>query len=164
MTPEYDPCIYHSVQVFGLFRNTFSNLACEAPDAFPEMRLALRRLLATTTLENVAPRGKDPVGANLYIHFPCLYCWRHRQLQRYNIRERETKEQRLSQWKILYPWAKNYLNGVQSTRASFYLGFFFRDFRGYKSYHFLKFIRSIQKIGFEQFFLIASNCSTVCEV
>ena len=85
MTPEYDPCIYHSVQVFGLFRNTFSNLACEAPDAFPEMRR-----------ENVTPRGKDPVGANLYIHFPCLYCWRHRQLQRYNIREREAKEQRLS--------------------------------------------------------------------
>ena len=92
MTPEYDPCIYHSVQVFGLFQNTLSNLAWEAPDTFPEMRLALRRLLATTTRENVAPSGKDPVGANLYIHFPCLYCWTHRQLQRYNIRERETKE------------------------------------------------------------------------
>ena len=52
--------------------------------------------LATTTRENVVPSGKDPVGANLYIHFPCLYCWRHRQLQRYNIREREAKEQRLS--------------------------------------------------------------------
>ena len=51
--------------------------------------------LVTTTSENVASSGKDPVGANLYIHFPCLYCWRHRQLQRYNIRERETKEQRL---------------------------------------------------------------------
>ena len=48
--------------------------------------------LATTTSENDASSGKDPVGANLYIHFPCLYCWRHRQLQRYNIRERETKE------------------------------------------------------------------------
>ena len=48
--------------------------------------------LVTTTSENVASSGKDPVGANLYIHFPCLYCWRHRQLQRYNIRERETKE------------------------------------------------------------------------
>ena len=48
--------------------------------------------LATTTRENVASSGKDPVGANLYIHFPCLCCWRHRQLQRYNIRERETKE------------------------------------------------------------------------
>ena len=48
--------------------------------------------LATTTRENVASSGKDPVVANLYIHFPCLYCWRHRKLQRYNIRERETKE------------------------------------------------------------------------
>ena len=48
--------------------------------------------LATTTCENVASSGKDPVGVNLYIHFPCLYCWTHRQLQRYNIRERETKE------------------------------------------------------------------------
>ena len=163
MTPEYDPCIFHSVQVFGLFRNTFSNLACEAPDAFPEMRLALRRLLATTTRENVAPRGKDPVGANLYIHFPCLYCWRHRQLQRYNIREREAKEQRLS-GKFCAHEQRIILMGFSLLERAFIWVFFFRDFRGYKSYHFLKFIRSIRKIGFEQFFLIASNCSTVCEV
>ena len=47
--------------------------------------------LATTTRENVAS-AKEPVGTNLYIHFPCLGCWRHRQLQKYKIRERETKE------------------------------------------------------------------------
>ena len=118
--------------------------------------------LATTTRENVAPSGKDPVGANLYIHFPCLYCWRHRQLQRYNIRERETKEQRL-RGKICTHEQRIILMGFSLLERAFIWVFFFRDFRGYKSYHFLKFIRSIQKIGFEQFFLIASNCSTVCE-
>ena len=117
--------------------------------------------LATTTRENVVPSGKDPVGANLYIHFPCLYCWRHRQLQRYNIRERETKE-RLSGKFCTHEQRIIFMGSVyQSELLS---GVVFRDFRGYKSYHFLKLIRSIRKIGFEQFLLIASNCSTVCEV
>ena len=117
--------------------------------------------LATTTRENVASSGKDPVGANLYIHFPCLYCWRHRQLQRYNIRERETKE-RLSGKFCTHEQRMNLMGSVyQSELLSEVV---FREFGGYKSYHFLKFIPSIRKIGFEQFFLIASNCSTVCEV
>ena len=29
--------------------------------------------LTTTTCETVASSSKDPVGANLCIHFPCLY-------------------------------------------------------------------------------------------
>ena len=117
--------------------------------------------LETTTRENVASSGKNPVGANLYIHFPCLYCWRHRQLQRYNIRERETKE-RLSGKFCTHEKRIIFMGFSVLERAL--SGVVFREFRGYKSYHFLKFIPSIRKIGFEQFFLIASNCSTECEV
>ena len=47
MTPEYELCIYHSVEVPVYF----------------EIHVA------TTTHENVSSGGKDLVGANLCIHF-----------------------------------------------------------------------------------------------
>ena len=81
--------------------------------------------LVTTTSENVASSGKDPVGANLYIHFPCLYCWRHRQLQRYNIREREAKEQRLS-GKFCAHEQRIILMGFSLLERAF-IGFFFSE-------------------------------------
>ena len=83
--------------------------------------------LATTTCENVASSGKDPVGANLYIHFPCLYCWRHRQLQRYNIREREAKEQRLS-GKFCVHEQRIILMGFSLLERAFICFFFFQRF------------------------------------
>ena len=113
--------------------------------------------LATTTRENVAS-AKDPVGENLYIHFPCLYCWRHRQLQRYNIRERETKE-RLSGKFCTYKQRIILMGFSVLARRELLSGVVFRDFRRYKSCHFLKLIRSFRKIGLSNFLLhcITSN-------
>ena len=92
--------------------------------------------LATTARENVASSGKDPVSANLHFKFSCLCCWRQRQLQRYKIRERETKER--SSGKFCTNKQKILL--MRLYQSELLSGVVFRDFRRYKSYHFLKLI------------------------
>ena len=95
--------------------------------------------LATTARENVASTNKDPVGANLCIHFSCFCCWSQRQLQRYKLRERKTKE-RLSGKFCIYKQGI-LVSGVVLEQTSRF-GVVFRDFR--KSYYILKLMRGIR--------------------
>ena len=89
--------------------------------------------LAITALENVATIYKDSVDTSLCMHFSCLCCWR--QLQRYKIRERETKERVGGRF---VPVSKEFSKGG----SNLYLGSFSETFTVTKIIVILKLLES----------------------
>ena len=76
MTPEYEPCIYHSVEVPVYFEIHVRVTTTAHEDVQPRSQGSLppapwggwERTLGAR-LENVSSGGKGLVGANLCIHF-----------------------------------------------------------------------------------------------
>ena len=101
----------------------------QAHDAFSRNQINL----AITALENVATIYKDSVGTSLCMHFSCLCCWR--QLQRYKIREWETKEQVGGRF---VPVSKGFSKGG----SNLYLGSFSETFTVTKIIVILKLLES----------------------